>query len=145
MFTIPFTKIDKDKSIKTTKVASALDSIKLLIAEDNGINQELFRTIFSNSTIEYIIASNGQEAVDYYKENPDIEVILMDIRMPIVDGIDAAKQILNINPKAKIIAQTAFALSSDEEKLMKEGFSDYISKPIDRKLLFKKISHLVKK
>lgn len=143
--TIPFTKIDKDKSIKTTKVASALDSIKLLIAEDNGINQELFRTIFSNSTIEYIIASNGQEAVDYYKENPDIEVILMDIRMPIVDGIDAAKQILNINPKAKIIAQTAFALSSDEEKLMKEGFSDYISKPIDRKLLFKKISHLVKK
>jgi len=75
-------------------------------------------------------AKNGKEAVDIVKENSEIDLILMDIRMPIINGLEATKIIKILYPKIPIIAQTAYAISGDKELALKTGCDDYISKPI---------------
>ncbi len=76
------------------------------------------------------MAKNGLEAVEIYKNNPDVDLILMDIQMPNLNGYDATNQIRQLNKKVIIIAQTAFALSYDKQKVIDAGCNDYISKPI---------------
>lgn len=114
--------------------------LKLLIAEDTEENIEYFKAIFqmhSFYTVHY--AKNGQEAVDLYFKTPEIDLVLMDIRMSELDGVKAAKLIWEKNPEAKIIAQTAFAMSNDESTFLNEGFVDYISKPFSMEELLGKI------
>ncbi|NIJ45154.1 two-component system CheB/CheR fusion protein [Wenyingzhuangia heitensis] len=111
----------------------------LIVAEDEPVNIEYFKAFFENLPVNIIYAHNGEEAVEAYRLNPKVDLILMDIRMHIMDGLEATKQILKINSKTKIIAQTAYAMSSDYDKYIRLGFTDYISKPIKRKELLKKL------
>ncbi len=123
------TYIEKDKKTKKHIV---------LIAEDGNINFLLLKTVLEKMVdYEFTIyrASNGQEAVSLCKENDTIDIVLMDIKMPIMDGYDATKEIKKIRPELPVVAQTAYSTQEDIEKALAAGCDDFIAKPVDRKIL----------
>ncbi len=104
---------------------------RILIAEDNQINQKLAQNIFEGLGYNPVIVSNGREVIDRLRTE-EFDVIFMDVQMPELDGLEATRFILNkmVLPKRPhIIAMTAFALEGDKEKCMEAGMDDYISKP----------------
>lgn len=113
---------------------------KILIAEDDDINYLLFKNMITQENIQLIRARNGQEAVDLFKKNQDVSIILMDIRMPIKDGHDAAREIKEINRSVPIIAVSAFQKSINYEPY----FNAYVEKPIYQKNLLAVIDEHVK-
>ncbi len=133
---------EKDPTQKPEIKIQQPDKITLLIAEDNTINITYFKSLFKKYAYTIFYAENGLKAVEIYEEHPEIDIILMDIRMPIMDGVEAAKRIFKINPNAKIIAQTAHAMRDDCDKYLDMGFADYVSKPIDKDKLIEKINNL---
>lgn len=112
----------------------------ILIAEDDNINFLLFQKMMQKMPYTIIRAHNGQEAVDICINNSDIDLVLMDIKMPIMNGFEAIEQIRPIRPELSIIAQTAYSSSEDEVKIKKAGFDDYITKPLNRERLFELIN-----
>lgn len=114
----------------------------IVIVEDDRDNQSLLNQILSNSKFEVISLYNGQEILDYFSSNTirKVDLILMDIKMPKIDGLKAASIIKKSFPEVPIIAQTAYALSDDILHIKNSDFDDYILKPIQRKDLLEKIS-----
>lgn len=117
----------------------------ILIAEDDEANVLLLKKALEKTNAEIIHADNGKDAIKQFKNNPDIDVILMDIRMPIMDGIEATTQIKHIDKNIPIIVQTAFTMSSEKEKSFKAGCDDYISKPINIKELYATVCKYIEK
>jgi signal transduction histidine kinase/ActR/RegA family two-component response regulator len=117
----------------------------ILIAEDDNINFLLFQKIMKAKNYKIIRAQNGQEAVDLCLNNPNIDLVLMDIKMPVMDGYEAFDKISPIRPNLPIIAQTAFSSNEDKERIFKLGFHDYITKPINRERLFELIDGVFQK
>jgi CheY-like chemotaxis protein len=107
----------------------------ILVAEDIESNFKLIRYFLSGSNAEVLHAYNGKEAVEKCLSVDNIDLILMDIKMPLMDGYTAVKLIREKNDKVPIIAQTAYA--DDKDKAMECGCSGFISKPFDKKSLFK--------
>ncbi|WP_297089565.1 PAS domain S-box protein [uncultured Draconibacterium sp.] len=116
--------------------------LKILIAEDDPISIELLKLLVNEIASEIIIANNGQEAVQLVQENADIDLLLMDIKMPILDGFNATEKIRAFNNNVKIIAQSAFAQPEDIRKAQKSGCNDFVSKPIHKHRLFESIQRL---
>jgi len=114
---------------------------KVLIVEDDETNLIYLQLVLKDLNIELLKAVNGQAAVETFEQNQDIELILMDIRLPGMDGYEATSMIRKMNKDVVIIAQTAYAFSSDKDKAIESGCNDYVSKPIRREELLKKISH----
>jgi PAS domain S-box-containing protein len=102
----------------------------ILIAEDENSNFELLKASINRTKIKIIRAMNGEEAVEHVKKNNKINLVLMDIRMPKLNGYDATRQIKVLNPKLPVISITAYAMSEDETKSIDAGCDMYISKPI---------------
>ncbi|MEZ5000652.1 MAG: response regulator [Bacteroidales bacterium] len=96
----------------------------------------LLTRIIQRISRETIHAVTGKEAVETCRRNPDIDLVLMDIRMPEMNGCEATTKIRQFNPEVIIIAQTAYGFTGDREIALAAGCTDYISKPIDEKLLF---------
>ncbi len=115
------------------------DKFTLLVAEDDDLNFMFIEEMLSETKVKLIRAKNGLEAIDLVKNNSEIELVLMDIQMPFMDGYESTKIILTIKPHLPIIAQTAFALASEKEMSFKVGCIDYISKPLDMEELLIKI------
>jgi len=114
-----------------------LRGARVLVAEDNLINQEVARSILKNVGIEVDIANNGQEAVEAVFRN-SYDAVLMDVQMPVMDGFQAVEMI-HSDPSHQdlpIIAMTAHAMQGDREKCLAVGMDDYLSKPIQSDLLF---------
>ncbi len=124
---------------KNTKIINKIvinkSEICILIAEDNESNFSLLETLLGSYNINILHVKNGKDAVDLCKINSDIDLVLMDIKMPILDGYDATMQIKQIKPNLPIIAQTAHALPEDKSKAKDSGCDDYISKPIIKEQL----------
>jgi PAS domain S-box-containing protein len=119
---------------------------KVLLAEDNITNQEVFKGLVENSEIEVILANNGEEALKKYEFNKDfIDLILMDIHMPIMDGYKATKLIREQNETIPIIALTANAMKEDLERSKKAKMNGHISKPIDVIELYEILRKYLKK
>ena len=117
----------------------------ILIADDELHNFIILEKAMKKTNIKVFHAENGEEAVKIFKENPYIDVILMDIRMPEMGGLEATKYIRSVNRNIPIIAFTAYALSDDEAIALEFGCDDYISKPVRPDYLLKKINeHLTK-
>lgn len=110
-------------------------NVTVLIAEDDEPGYLYLKTILSGNGIKTIRAVNGEEVIDILKKNPDILLILMDIKMPVMDGYEAARRIREFNKTIPLIAESALAFPSDMEKAVEAGFNDYITKPIDRQKL----------
>jgi len=111
-----------------------LSGLRILVAEDNAINQNLIQAVLNNLDLEITLAENGKVALDLRREH-EYDLILMDIQMPVMGGIDATKAILEFEEKEglehiPIIALTANALQGDREKYLRAGLDDYVSKPI---------------
>ncbi|HIC77596.1 MAG TPA: response regulator, partial [Sulfurovum sp.] len=119
-----------------------LKDVKILLAEDNLINQEIILGLLESSKVEIDIASDGQEAVDKFRKK-DYDIILMDIQMPVMDGYKATKIIRQENKEVAIIALTANAMREDLVKSMASGMNDHINKPVEVEKLYETIlSHL---
>jgi len=106
---------------------------KILVVEDNIVNQKVACAILKKLGYESVATVNGQEALDFTKNNQDIDLILMDCQMPVMDGFTATEEIRKLNsPKSDIpiIAVTANAMSIDRERCLNAGMNDYLSKPI---------------
>jgi signal transduction histidine kinase/CheY-like chemotaxis protein len=133
--TIPYTrairpKSNNDKYISINSSTEGMSSLKVLIAEDDHASELLIIREVNKFSSDILYAKTGLEAVELCRKNPDIDLILMDIKMPVMNGYEATKQIRQFNRDVVIIAQTAFALPGDIEKAMAAGCDDYISKPI---------------
>ncbi|WP_310380227.1 ATP-binding protein [Flavobacterium sp.] len=114
----------------------------ILIAEDDNINFLLFQKIMQSKNYTIIRAINGQEAVDFCLSNSSVDLVLMDIKMPKMNGFEALEIIKAIRPELIVIAQTAYASVEDEEKILKAGFHGYLTKPINREKLFEVIENV---
>ena len=107
-----------------------------MIVGDDEISDSLLTKYLQKISKEILHASTGSEAVMACRNNTDIDLVLIDIRMPVMDGLEATQQIRQFNKELVIIvAQTAFAFTDDREKALEAGCNDYISKPIDMTLL----------
>jgi len=104
---------------------------KILIAEDDEISYQHLSIILEPYARQIIRAKNGDEAVRIARENPDLDIILMDIKMPLMDGYEATKIIHEANKDMFIVCQTAYALQDDKDKAEEAGCNAYITKPID--------------
>jgi CheY-like chemotaxis protein len=116
----------------------------VLIAEDEDTNFFVLDLFVRKSlNLGTIRARNGIEAIEAFKQNPEIILVLMDIKMPVMDGIEATRKIKTLNPDMPVIAITAYALSGDEHKLRMAGCDDYIAKPVQKKELLRKIDKIL--
>jgi len=122
-----------------TDVNTNENKLVVLIAEDDEVSAELISVKIKKVCKEIIILGNGNEVVEKCRNNPDINLILLDVRMPGINGYEATRQIRQFNKDIIIIAQTAFGLHGDNEEAIKVGCNEYISKPIDFTLLMELI------
>lgn len=119
---------------------------KVLIVEDDQSSRLYLNKILERTGVILLNAGDGQEAIDVALKNPDIDIILMDIQLPVIDGYKSTEKIREFMPDVIIIAQTAYGLLGDKEKIIESGFNDYIIKPIlSQNLIEKMISNLGKK
>ena len=114
-----------------------------MIAEDNESNYRLFQSILRKE-YSLIHAWDGQEAIEKFKEHQP-QIILMDINMPRMDGYEATKEIRKLSADVPIIAITAFAYASDEQRVLENGFDGYMSIPINAPLLKQQIASILQK
>ncbi|MDO9511417.1 MAG: PAS domain S-box protein [Bacteroidales bacterium] len=149
-FSIPYNAVSKEK----TEIIHAefdeyneveIKNLKILIVEDDKISYSLLFLTLQKISKEVIQAITGVEAVEACRNNPDFDLVLMDIRMPQMNGLEATRQIRQFNKEVIIIAQTAYAFVGDREKAIEAGCNDYISKPINKTLLYELIKKHCKK
>lgn len=145
-FTIPYikSKIPLISSVieeQKPKTNVKNKEITILVAEDEEYNMMYITELFSTTNFKIIEANNGKKALELAQNHPEIQLVLMDIKMPVMDGNEAMQEIKKLRPSLPIIALSAFAMESDKTKALKLGFDAYLTKPLDRKLLFQSIEH----
>ena len=133
-FTIP---LKKALAINKNSIQNAFGDVPdwsektILVAEDEETNFILLENLLERTNASIFRATNGKEAVELFQQNPKINLILMDIRMPEMDGVEASKAILELNSNAIIIAQTAYTMPEDKNEYLKIGIKGVVAKPID--------------
>ncbi len=144
-FTIPYqpARLSEKKAEEFQPITVQKDKLTILIAEDNESNYRLFQSILRKE-YSLIHAWDGQEAIEKFKEHRP-QIILMDINMPRMDGYEATKEIRKLSADVPIIAITAFAYASDEQRVLENGFDGYMSKPINAPLLKQQIASILQK
>jgi CheY-like chemotaxis protein len=143
-FTIPYkknkTEINDTHSLDRNPKAGSTNKKIILVAEDEEDNFNFLEVLLSKNNFEVLWAKDGTEAVEICKANLQISLVFMDIKMPIMNGYEATKEIRKFNKELVIIAQTAYALQGDREKSLAAGCNDYISKPIRQQLFLELIN-----
>ncbi len=147
-FNLPYKFIAPKLKTTVSVNVSSVEEVKkkdvtLLIAEDEINNMVFLEEVFSRTTYTILQVENGRDAVEACAKNKDIDIVLMDVKMPIMNGLDASEIIKKNRPNLPIIALSAFAMESDIKYALSKGCDTYISKPINRKLLLKTIVELV--
>ena len=115
--------------------------MKILIAEDDEDSTFFITTVLKKFSKEVLTAKTGVETVNLFRNNPGISLILMDIKMPEMNGYEAIRQIRQFNKDVIIIALTAYALTGDREKAIEAGCNDYLPKPLNKDELLNMINH----
>lgn len=135
-----------EKEIKKNKINahSNKGSELILIAEDDNINYLLLEKVMQLKNYNIIRAKDGLQAVELCTTNKNINLVLMDIKMPVLNGFEAIVKIHKIRPELQLIAQTAYSSPEDEEKIKRAGFVDYITKPINKEKLFELIDQYLR-
>jgi CheY-like chemotaxis protein len=118
---------------------------KILIAEDERTNYLFLEALLKRTNATLIWAETGKSALEAVQKDGTIDVILMDIKMPEMNVYEATNEIKKIHPEIPIIAQTAYALAGEKEKILSAGCNDYLSKPIMGKVLLEKIDKFLTK
>ena len=113
----------------------------VLITEDEEVNFYYLKTLLQRADAKVLRARNGKEAVDIISEyGGGVDLILMDLNMPVMDGYEAMRIIKSRHPSIPIIAQTAYTMNNDRNRCLEAGFNDYISKPINRMALYRLVN-----
>ncbi len=147
LLTIPYTntlKIIENSPNLLSNSSSLLKELNLLIVEDDEVSSELYEMLFLGIFKKIFFVKNGEEAVDICLNKPEIDIALMDVKMPIMDGYTATRKIREFNKDIIIIAQTAYAMHGDKRKAIDAGCNDYITKPLCKRNILEKISDLVR-
>lgn len=136
-FTLPYNAVPEEiivlpKDFTFDKAKNQVKNLKILIAEDDEVSGMLIEIALKMFGKSILKAQNGLEAVEISRTNPDIDLILMDIQMPKMNGYEATRQIRQFNKEVIIIAQTACGLSGDREIALAAGCDDYIAKPVSK-------------
>lgn len=151
-FQIPYrpTEVPEPEKAKEPIIREEKTGWTILVAEDNAMNQLVVRKILEKNGYTVAMAADGRDAVSKYKTDPAIDLILMDVRMPLLDGLKATQVIRDIEregvrKKMPIIALTASAMKGDEQKCLSAGCDAYLTKPLDKDLLIAAISKYLPK
>ncbi|MDA3943053.1 MAG: ATP-binding protein [Bacteroidetes bacterium] len=144
-FTLPANHIKEMKTVSqhvqpTKTILNEIRKLTILIVEDDKTSEWLIIKMVEAFSEKILSAATGLEAIEICRNNPDIDLVLMDINMPRLNGYEATRKIREFNKEVVIIAQTAYALSGDREKSIAAGCDDYISKPVRRATLNKIIN-----
>lgn len=112
-----------------------MKKLKILIAEDDKNSKFVLKEFTTDLSKETLQVNTGLEAVETCRQNPDIDLVLMDIQLPVLDGYETTRLIREFNKDVVIIAQTAYAMSSDREMALAAGCNDYVAKPFTQAFL----------
>ena len=140
-FTIPYKHVPNVKAIVENEVHDNVEvqlvkSLKILVAEDDEMSYLLLTKLLNKVSLEIIRARTGSEAIEACRKHTDLDLVLMDIKMPEMDGDEATRQIRQFDSKVVIISQTAYGLSGDREKALQSGCNEYLPKPLQKEALF---------
>ncbi len=139
-FSIPNYAKPEEKTVNPMNVSNEaitkIKKLKILIVEDDAVSEMLLSiALKAHNNNEVLKARSGDEAITLCRNNPDIDLVMMDIKMPVMDGHETTREIRKFNTEVIIIAQTAFGLARDRQKALAAGCNDYISKPIQKDVL----------
>jgi CheY-like chemotaxis protein len=111
-------------------IQNIMTQLKVLIVDDDETCLKLLSKFIKEYSFQIYTATNGIDAIEIFRNNPDIDIILMDIKMPGIDGFEATRRIRQLDENVLVIAQTAYALMGDRQRVIESGCNDYITKPI---------------
>ncbi|MEE4198292.1 MAG: ATP-binding protein [Bacteroidales bacterium] len=141
-FSIPLKVVETNKGVEKNQTHAYVWPEKtILIVEDAQISYELLTKFLKDSKVHCIHAENGEQAIELCQKKPDIDLVLMDIQLPMMDGLEATGRIKAFKPGLPVIAQTANAMDEDRQNILDAGCDDYIAKPINKYELLEKIDH----
>jgi len=147
-FTLPYQPVDaqlkSEEIINISPDNVNWGALTFLVTEDDESNFRYIELILKSTKVKLVWAKNGKEAIEKFKENRNLDLILMDLRMPIMSGFKAVAEIRKMNKNVPIIVQTAYAQIEDIQKISETECNDYISKPINKEILIKTIYKYVK-
>ncbi|MDZ4181863.1 MAG: response regulator, partial [Candidatus Cloacimonadaceae bacterium] len=139
-FTLPYEKdatgAEHSETDQNTEKAFGARKLRVLIVEDDQVSYWLLQRMLRGIAKDILRASNGNDAIRLAMENPDLDLILMDIKIPGMDGHETTRKIREFNPRVPIIAQTAHGFSGDREEALSNGCTDYILKPVEKNDLY---------
>ena len=139
-FTLPYNPSDfktmPPSSLATEESAVSFPDMIILIAEDDEVSRLLLLTSLKNANITTLSAVNGQEAVIMVEQHPEINLVLMDVKMPLMNGYEATTLIKKIRPDLPVIVQTAFTSKEERQKAQDAGCDGFITKPVNNDELF---------
>ncbi len=118
---------------------------RIMLVEDDESSLTFMKVLFKLTQVELVMATRGQDAIDIFMNDRNFDLVLMDVQLPDINGLEVTKMIKSIDRSIPVIAQTAYAMQGDDVKCIKSGCDDYISKPIDISDLFFKIDQLLAK
>lgn len=149
-FTIPFVPGKPDSSVYISRSSVSSQSLSfsgkvILIVEDDLISYQFIEAMLRSTDAKLIHAKNGEDAIEIAHLRSDINLIIMDMRLPFINGYEATNQIKRFRPNINIIAQTANAMSDDRNKCIKAGCDDYIAKPLDPDEFLRMVAHYLNK
>ena len=132
--------MDSPDKTEQIDIVRLLHGKSILVVDDEEMNWLLYKYTLEETNVHLIWARTGQDAIDIMKSENSVDLILMDMKMPILDGFNTTQQIREINTKVPIIAQTAYAMPKEIKKCFDAGCSDHISKPINFDELYRLFS-----
>ncbi|NLJ07930.1 MAG: response regulator [Sphingobacteriales bacterium] len=145
-FSVPLYKINNDKKLMTdlSESTNGLKGKKILLAEDEDFNFMLVRHLLKKHECEVVRATNGKEALDIFNKDSGFDAIIMDLRMPVMGGYEAIKEIRKTNTSIPIIALTAMVISGSREEVLDCGADEFIEKPFNPEILVERLKELIK-
>lgn len=126
-------------------MSSDFSDLKILVVEDNESNIMFFKSALKRTGANLIIVTDGEQSIEMVKKTPDIDIVLMDINLPEIDGIHATREIKKIRPTLPVIIQTAYVLDFKEKECYEAGCDFFMEKPIRLNVLNEAITKLVNK
>ena len=135
---------EKEFSIPESKIVNyKWKNKRIMLVEDDVSSLTFMQVLFKLTQVELVFVSKGQQAIDIFMNDRNFDLVLMDVQLPDINGLEVTKMIKSIDRNIPVIAQTAYAMQGDDVKCIKSGCDDYISKPIDISDLFYKIDQLM--
>ncbi|MBN1597039.1 MAG: PAS domain-containing protein [Bacteroidales bacterium] len=143
-FTLPYSKVELKHSSGAVKEQPVVKTaLTILIAEDDEISYMFLEELLAENNATILHAKNGQQAIELFQQNPEVRLILMDIKMPVMNGLDATRRIRELDGNVPILAQTAYASQNDKQQVLDAGCNGYITKPIDQNELLTAINSIL--